>query len=461
MLPRRTQLHRTATLVASLLAPVILAACGAPPTEPTKVVWWSVFDDPGSFGELLKEYGDANNLDVELVPKSFNTYEQELVDALAAGRGPDIMSFHNTWLPEHIELLTPLPVAEDYASLEDDGQRQALEDRAAELPGLREYVDTYVDTVPADFVSDGRIYAMPEYVDSLALYYNEDLLASAGIVEPPRTWTEFSRDAAALTRLDDQGRVLRAGAAVGSARNINRSTDILTTLMLQNGAAAVDSTLQFAAFNRALQRADGTEANPGLDALEFYTDFANPTTPSYSWSLDQDVWYSLDSFAAGDVAMMINYSHQVPEVQAANAKLNFKVAPLPQRDDATFDITYANYWGLAVSRTSPVALEAWELINFLQRDDNVLAYLQATQRPPAKRSLIPAFENDLNLGVFADQAAVARSAYSPDLNLTETVFAAAIDDVNLGRRSAADALNVAASQVTERLQSRTFPPTGV
>jgi len=446
-------------LAATLLAPIVLSACGAPVVDATPIVWWNVFDDTAVFSDMIKEYEDANNVDIQLVSKAFSTYEQELVTAMAAGRGPDILSFHNSWLPEHIELLAPQPVVEDLASLPED-ERSATTSRVEQLPGLRSYVDSYVDVVSDDYVSEGRIYAAPLYVDSLALFYNQDLLDSAGIVEPPRTWSEFAEDAAALTTLDDQGRVLRAGAAVGSARNVNRSTDIVSALMQQNGAAFVDSTRKFAAFDRKVTKGSDDEYNPGLEALTFYTDFANPTKPQYSWNLDASTWYSLDSFAAGDVAMTINYSHQVPEVRAANAKLNFRVAPLPQRDDATFDITYANYWGLAVSRTSPVSLEAWEFINYLTRDDNSLTYLQGMQRPPAKRSLIPAFENDLDLGVFADQAAVAKSAYTPDLNLTETVLATAIEDVNLGRRSPAEALSVASSQVTQRLQTREFPVLG-
>ncbi|MFO0702457.1 MAG: extracellular solute-binding protein [Candidatus Andersenbacteria bacterium] len=458
-LPVNRRVRRALALVASLGVPLVLSACGAPKADATKIVWWDVFDDPSAFTSMIRSYDDAHNVDIELVSKPFDTYEQELVDAIAAGRGPDILSFHNTWLPEHIELLAPLPVADDFATLPAD-QKKTAQDRAAQLPGLRDFSTSYVDTVSNDFVSNGRIYAMPEYVDSLALYYNEDLLSSSGIVQPPRTWSEFSADAAKLTKLDDQGHVLRAGAAMGAARNINRSTDILSALMLQNGAAAVDNTRKFAAFDREVEQAGNQKYNPGMDALNFYTDFANPTKPSYSWSLDANVWYSLDSFAAGDVAMMLNYSHQVPEVRAANAKLNFKVAPLPQRDDAKFDTTYANYWGLAVSRGS-ISLDAWEFINFLQRDDQQLG-LPAGHAAAARQAfIIPAFENDLNLGVFADQAAVARTAYTPDLSLTETVLANAIDDVNLGRRSASEALNVAASQVAERLRTREFPPIGV
>jgi multiple sugar transport system substrate-binding protein len=457
---RKSVAKKASLLLVALMAPFLLSACAAPEGEPTKIVWWNVFDDPELFEELIQTYEDTANVDIELVNFAFSDYENELVRALASGTGPDIFTIHNSWLPEHRDLIAPLPVIEDFPDATED-ERAALEERLAVLPGLRSFVDTYVDVVAKDFVSEGRVYAIPLYVDSLALFYNKDLLASGNFPTPPRTWSEFSQMAASLTQIDPQGRVLRAGAAMGAAGNINRSTDILSALMLQNGAAPVDAERTFAAFDRETKRADDTKYNAGLDALTFYTDFANATSPSFSWSLDRNVWYSIDNFAAGDVAMMLNYSHQVEEVRAANAKLDFGVWPLPQRDDARFDITYANYWGQTVSRSSQVPLEAWEFINFLARDDNNLTYLQGNSRPPAKRSLVPGFENDLDLGVFADQAAVADSFYTPDINLTETVFAAAIDDVNNGRRTAEDALNVAASQITQRLQTRAFPPTGI
>ncbi len=452
--------QRALLLSIVLLAPIVLSACGAPQTPPTVLEWWTVFENRQAFGDLIKEYEDDNNVEIRITTFPFATYEDELIRAIAAGRGPDIFSIHNSWLPEHRELLAPIPVAADFASLPEE-ERAPLENQITELPGLREFVNTYVDVVADDFVSEGRVYAVPLYVDSLALFYNKDLLSTAGFPSPPTTWSKFSEMASALTTKDDQDRIIRAGAAMGAARNINRSTDILSALLIQNGVAAVDSTRQSVTFNREVTLADGTEVTPGLDALTFYTDFTNPTKPNYSWSNDPTIWYSIDNFAASDVAMMINYSHQAPEVRAANAKLNFAVAPLPQADDSRFDVTYANYWGQGVSNSSGVQIDAWNFINYLSRDDNNLTYLQNTRRPPAKNSQIAAFANDLDLGVFADQAQTAKSFYTPDLNLTETVFAQAIEDVNFGRRTPEDAFNVAASQLNQQLLTQDYPPTGI
>jgi multiple sugar transport system substrate-binding protein len=450
---------RAAQLLVILLAPTLLSACASPEGDPIRLVWWNVFDDPTVYQEMIKTYEEDNNVEIELVTFSYAEYEQELVRALASGTGPDIFTIQNSWLPEHRDLIAPVPIAEDFTTATPD-ELKAIEPRVDALPGLRSFVDSYVPVVSDDFVSESRIFAIPLYVDSLALYYNKDLLNSAN-QQVPTTWDQFVEVANALTTRDANGRITRSGAAMGAATNINRSTDILSALMLQDGAAPVDAERQFAAFDRSEERADGSDFNPGLEALKFYTDFAIDSSDHFTWSLDPSVWYSIDNFASGEVAMMLNYSHQADEVRSKNAKLNFGVARLPQPKGFRSYQTYANYWGQTVSKASPHVLEAWEFINYLSRDDNNLAYLQGAHKPPAKLSQVPAFENDLDLGVFADQSAVAMSLYSPDINLTETVLAQAIEDVILNRRPALEALQVAASQITQQLQNRPYPPTGI
>jgi ABC-type glycerol-3-phosphate transport system substrate-binding protein len=457
---RRTP-RKAASLLAILIVPVLLGACGAPTqTEPPKIVWWNVFDDPEVYRDMIRDYEQLNRVDIELVTMPFANYEENLVSAIAAGRGPDIFTMHNSWLPEHRDLIAPLSTAQDFIDRPEDEQRD-LTSRLSALPTTASFVESYVDVVANDFVSEGRIYAIPLYVDSLALFYNKDLLSSKSIATPPSTWSEFAEVAAQLTVKDPQSRITRAGAAMGTAHNINRSTDILTALMLQNGAGDVDADRRFATFDREISQRDGNQIEPGADALDFYASFNNPTKPNFSWSEDPDVWYSIENFASGTVAMMINYSHQIAAVREKNAQLNFGVSRLPQRDDSTFDISFASYWGQSVSKSSAVQLEAWEFINYLARDDNNLTYLQGNQRPPAKRSLIAGFENDLDLGVFTRQALIAESFYTPDMTLTESVFAQAIDSVNSGAQTAKDALNIAASQVNQKLQTRQFPPKGI
>ncbi|MDP2587387.1 MAG: extracellular solute-binding protein [bacterium] len=456
----QTKLAKKAgVLVVVLALPLVLSACASPEQPPILLTWWNVFDDPLAYRDIIKSYEENNNIKIELTTFTYAEYEQELVRSIASGTGPDIFTIQNSWLPEHRDLIAPQPQIQDFVDATQD-ELDAIQPRLDALVGLREYVDSYVPVVAQDFVSEDRIFAIPLYVDSLALFYNKDLLNSANR-SVPTTWTDFADTAEVLTTRDANGRITRSGAALGASSNINRSIDILTTMMIQSGATPVDASRQFASFAEEIAPPNGNTYNPGFDALEFYTDFAIDTSDHFTWSLDPETWYSIENFASGEVAMMINYSHQVEAVRNKNAKLNFGIARLPTLEGARFYETYANYWGHTVSKSSPAVVEAWEFLNYLGRDDNNLTYLQNAQKPPAKLSQVPAFENDLDLGVFADQAAVAKSFYTPDAGLTETVLAQAIEDVILNRRSVEQALQVAASQITQQLQSREYPPTGI
>src|SRR3990172_6222017 len=153
-------------LLSVLMLPLVLSACAGPREAPKKILWWNLFDDPAVFADMIKEFEDAKNVDIEPVTVQFGTYEEELVAALAAGRGPDIFSIHNTWLPEHRDLLTPVPTINDFPEVTGRSERRNLEDRLAELPQLGTFKDAYVPVVSEDFVSDNRIYAIPLYVDS-------------------------------------------------------------------------------------------------------------------------------------------------------------------------------------------------------------------------------------------------------------------------------------------------------
>ena len=109
---------------------------------------------------------------------------------------------------------------------------------------IKEISDEYVDVVKGDVVvkiGQGNnvreyIYALPYSVDTLAMYYNKDLFNNAGIVNPPEYWNaEFQEDVKKLTKQNNKGEIVQSGVAIGGAYNIERSTDILSILMMSCG----------------------------------------------------------------------------------------------------------------------------------------------------------------------------------------------------------------------------------
>ncbi len=393
--------------------------------QPVTLQFWGVFDERAVFDPIIREF-QVQKPNVKIVYRKLNyeDYERTLIDALAAGTGPDIVMLHNSWLPKHGDKLAALP--EEFP---DPGSSMSIKD----------FRDQFVDVAYQDLVFANRIYGLPLYVDTLALYYNKDILNTAGITRPAQTWDEFNSDVEAITRLDGDGNIIQSAAAVGTARNINRSTDILTSLMLQSGVRMTDAENSSATFSNNVNNAPVGEV-----ALKYYTDFANPSFRTYTWNDAQH--YSIDAFVEGRTAMMFNYSHQIPVLRAKAARLSFGVAPIPQvsLSDAK---TYANYWAVSVSNRSQSVTDSWRFLLHLTSKDGASNYLNATLRPAARRDLIELQRSDLDLGVFAVQALSARSWFQVDNTAIESIFADMIDDVNFGRASVREALRNAESKV--------------
>lgn len=394
--------------------------------EDVTLEFWGVFDQKSAFDQAIAQFEASHpRVEVNYTLFSYEDYESAVIDALAAGAGPDVWMIHNTWLPKHGDKLRPMP--KEIPGLDEP------------LVTLKDYQTTFADVVYRDLVANNEIYAMPLYIDTLALYYNKDLLNGAQIARPPRTWEEFNIAVETLTKLDDRRNILQAGAAIGSARNINRSSDLLMSLMIQSGVQMVRADASTASFSQSVNN-----QAVGERALQYYTDFTNPSKRTYTWNDQQH--YSIDAFAEGGVAMTLNYAHQIELLKAKAPSLNFAIAPIPQLSDADVR-TYANYWAPAVTNASQHPNEAWEFIAALTSKDSALTYLATTGRPAARKDIIESQKNDLELGVFAAQALSARSWHQIDNVAIERIFADMIDDVNFNRATTAEAIRNAESKV--------------
>lgn len=132
---------------------------------------WGLWQESEDMKPILEAFEEQTG--VKVIYKkigSVGSYEKELLEALAEGRGPDVFVIHHTWIEGKRGLMAPSP---------------------SDIIDQRALQDEFVDVVAKDLVRDGFIYALPTSVDSLALYYNEDLFNAAGIARPPTTWQEF------------------------------------------------------------------------------------------------------------------------------------------------------------------------------------------------------------------------------------------------------------------------------
>ena len=383
---------------------------------------WGVFDSQSDYQQIFDNF-KTTYPNVDIAYRSFNDekdYQETLLDALAAGEGPDIFMIRNSDLSKQANKISPLPTSQ------------------FSLVSLRR---SFPQIVEKNFVRKRSIYALPLSIDTMVLIYNRDLFNQAGIALAPTTWEEFKAIIPTLTKLDDSQNITQSAAAIGgSNENINTATDLLSLIMLQNKTQFIDER-QSAAF----------ASKEGLAAFSFYTQFANPNNVNYTWN--DSLPDSLTAFSQEKIAMIFDYAAVLPNIYNQNPFINIIIAPMIQPANADKNITYSNYWGYTVSRQSRNTDLAWSfIINLTVQTNNVQSYIQKTKKPPALNVLINQYADDLELGVFAKQALIAQTWPQIDMQAVNQILSNAIELVNNNRLSIRESLGQAEAQVTKLLR---------
>ena len=362
------------------------------------LVIWGLWEESTALEPIITAFQEETGVDVEYRKiASVADYENQLLAAIAEDRGPDIFVIHHTWVETKRGLMSP-------------ASPDIIDERA-----LRE---EFVDVVADDLIRDGHVYALPTSVDTLALYYNKDLLSTAGIARPPRTWDEFLAMVEPITRINRLGVIAQRRAALRTATNISPATDIIQLLFIQSGLS----------LNNDDNKVRLSE-ELGVKALTFYTDFANKSKKAYTWNIQQD--YSIDAFSQGKTAMMINYSYHIPTVRAKNPRLRFDIAPVPQIADSKVQ-NFASYWPYAVSNKSKSPELAWQFLRQMTNTEGAMSIIRHHQIPPARRDGVASLSRDPSLGVFAEQALTAVTWPRGDIVAIDAIMNTMIDNVTTG-----------------------------
>ncbi len=418
-------------IIAALIGISLLSAgCGGSTSAPVSnkpviLNFWDPFETSENFQPAIAAYTKLHpNVQIVYTKKDINTYSDDLLNALASGNGPDVFSINNAWLPQYMDKVAPA---------------------TSTSFSFKDYKDAFVDAAVSDFTVNQQVYGVPLYVDSLGLYYNKDILGSAGIATPPKTWSELSADVQKIKRADKTGYFTLSGLAAGTNANVNRAVDILYLFMLQQGVVPYSSDSTQPTFALG-QQTNGQFINPGLDGLNFYTSFANPSSVNYNWNSRSD--YSIDAFANGRAAFLYSYSYTAASIKQKNSNLNFDVASVPQPNLTDPSVNFANYWGEVVSKQSKNQLVAWDFLKFLGSKDSLDKYYALHKQPSSRKDLIAVQINDSDIGVFANANLTAKSFYRPDQVKMDNIFGQLIDNIILKGLPPQQALTQAQAQAS-------------
>lgn len=449
------------------------------------IYWWRSQEDANkqTLESAIERFNqDYPSITVKVVLKSPDTFLKEATEALASNQtienAPDILSVNVNDLPK---VATLLSVAPD----------NLFNDPKAKTPSTKTAVDVVKETmVPAvakgvimndPKTSQPKVFGLPIGIDSLVLFRNTDMLASAAnsiktenklgqqysseelkiikkkILDPPQTWASLAEIVPYLKIQSGQD-ISRAAISLGTSTNVERSYDILQSIMMQNGTQLTNSDLNSATFNQSRAGAAAT-TNPGEKALSFYLRFSNPNDPIYTWS--NKMPNSFDAFKNEQSAMMIHYgsAYNILINESKSLKNKIDMQPLPQAVDpkaatSTNQIkSMAKMWVETAPSSKGDAKKqaaAWKFISYITSAKGSTSYLSAMKMSSALKEGSDKAKSEALIKQKTNADLWFKGA---DALSTDKSFISMIDDAGTGKKTVQESLNSSASEITKLLQA--------
>lgn len=357
MTPYSVKFIRRAMLVFALLlvgcAPVTAPAdsgsadAGASESAPVEIqVFYPVAVD-APIAEILQGYADAfhaENPDITVSPVFAGSYGdvkttiQTTVDGGGTPPAMAVMLATDLYDLVNGDLITPL---DDYIAASESG---------SELLG---------DIYPAFLANssfDDQLWSLPFQRSVVALYYNADLLAEAGL-EAPTSWDELATAAQTLTEKDGDEFV---------RRGIQWPSDwpywLFQPLAIGNGQNIIvdDLTVRF-------------DDPAVVEAIQYYIDLSQtydvmPAGVQANWG------QSPSDLTSGAAAMIVHSSGSLAGI-LESADFEVGVMPLPGKEAGTY-ATVPGGGNLYIMNGVDQAQQdaAWRFIEFLSRPENMADY---------------------------------------------------------------------------------------
>lgn len=378
---------------------------------------WGFAEDEMLLRPITEAYKKERlNVTIKFTPQNLQNYRLRVQTQIANNQGPDIFIIHNSWVPMLLRTNTISQAPDSFVTLSDI---------------TRDYYPVVKDSL----TFNNQIYALPRGVDGLALYYNEDILKSAGVAVP-QTWEQFREIAIKTTVVGSDGKIKTAGAAMGTTNNVDYWSDILGLLFFQQ-----------------LVNPETPDTEAGAEVIDFYTSFYNDPSRRV-W--DRDLEASTQMFKDGRLTFLIAPSSKIAYLKDVNPALNFKTAPLPQL--ASRYVSYGSFWAYAVANNSQYKDAAWDFLTFLTSEGGEYTYNQEALRsgrlplPYAHKNLQKELSQDPLFGIFAYQGPFYKSWYLSSGTLDQGIndemiklFQSVVEKSNLGHSSLSELRSVAPS----------------
>lgn len=406
-MPRRT----AAVFSCAALGLLTYVATAQAQTE-VRVIVSHYSDQTAPIFEGMAADFEANHPDIDIVIEdvAWPNLQQRLVTDVAGGTAPDISIIGTRWLVDFVENDVVAPM-DDYFT--------------------PEFEERFIEVFMAPSTLEGSVFGLPVAASARAMYYNEDLLAEAGIASPPATWEELKAAAEAVSALGDEiyGFGLQGGGA--------NETDAYWYYSLWTHGGAIVTE----------DGASGIGSPEAVAAATTYKDLIDSglTQPGVTSAAREDI-ESL--FKQGRVGMILTGPWLRGQLAEEAPDVNYAITGIPE---GTQKATYGVTDSIVMFADSEVKDEAWMFLEeaaFADKWRNEFTLKEGFLPVFKSVAADPHFADDPQLKAFTDLLPYAQFApLLPSWQEMADTTKAALQTIYLGEGEVEPTLGAAAEKI--------------
>ena len=379
----------------------------------TVVIWGTV--NGSSIKQTIIDFNKANpTLVVVYVQKNEATFNQDLLEAMVKGQGPDMFLLPDDLIFSYQSKISPI----SYQSY-----------------STASFKSTFIGAGEVFLTSKG-ILAFPISIDPLMMYYNRSILDQNSIIFPPKYWDDFQSLVPVLTKKDASNAITMSTVSLGQFSNITNAKDILATIFMQTGNPIITEKNGY--FFSTLSGEYNTTQDLA-SSLSYYIGFSDPAKNVYSWN--RGLVNSTDAFSAENLVFYFGYASELKSLMNKNPNENFLVTPVPQLKNSNFKLTTGKVSGLAISSASKNPTLALTAATLMTTGIFADQFAKAIGTVPVRRDLLAQKPSDAYFPIFYDSALYAKSWLDPSPVDTDNIFKNMIDNVLSNNMKADNAIS--------------------
>lgn len=296
------------------------------------IALWDNAQKPG-IEEIIGDFTEQTGIEVEVQAITWDSYWTLLEAGASGGDMPDVFWMHSNEAQKYMSNDILLDLTDQIA------KSDILE------------MDKFPEDIKEMYQYDGKTYAVPKDIDTIALWYNKTMFDEAGIAYPDDTWTwdTYYETALKLTKAD--------GSQYGCAMNPSNEQDGWMNVIYSMGGKVISDD----------KKTSGFDDPNTIKAMEYVDKLIKNTMPPATVMSETGTDVLLSS---GKIAMLTQGSWMTPGFKENEyiAK-NCDVAVLPKDAETNRRVSLYNGLGWAAFAGTKNPDAAWKLIEWFGSKD--------------------------------------------------------------------------------------------